>query len=262
MTTGDVTWDLLPGGARAGLREVCGYDEEAVHGADTISAIQLLDRLLIAAPGTSLQPGSAARLTAADRDRLLAAVYQQTYGPRIEGTVPCTRCGTAFDLDFSLPDLLADLGSRPRTTGVEKGPAGVFVLPDGRCFRLPTGEDEYAVWHLPPDEAEKSLLARCMVEGDATAEPAAVQAAMWEAAPLLDVELEARCPECGEVQPIHFDLQSHLLSALLSERQQLTREVHRLATTYRWSLPDILGLARSQRRALVALIEAEAAPTR
>jgi hypothetical protein len=145
---------------------------------------------------------------------------------------------------------------------VEEGPAGVFLLPDGRRFRLPTGEDEYAVWHLPPGEAEKSLLARCIVEGDPTEETEVVQAAMWEAAPLLDLELEARCPECGEVQPIHFDLQSHLLSALLSERQQLTREVHRLATTYRWSRPDILALARSQRRALVALIEADSTPAR
>lgn len=262
MVNGDVTWDVLPGGMRVGLRELCGYDEEAVHGADTMSAVELLDRLLVDAPGATLHPGSAARLTAAERDRLLAIVYQHTYGPRIAGTLHCQQCGSAFDLDFALPALLADLASLPQTTGVQPGPAGTYLLPDGRRFRLPTAEDEFAVWHLPPDEAEKSLLARCVVEGDPAVAPQTLQAAMREAGPLLNTELEARCPECGQRQTLGFDLQSYLLSALRFERQQLTREVHRLALMYRWSRPDILGLTRSQRRALVALIEAETPPTR
>lgn len=252
-----VTLGLVPGGARAGLREICGCDEESVQGTDTITAIQLLDRLLLDLPGIHFGPGAAALLSPSDRDRLLAALYVLIYGPRVESTVRCAQCGDPFDLDFSLQELLASVGPA-ETTGVAGGPDGLFVLPDGRRFRLPTGEDEYAVGHLSPDEAERQLLARCMVEGDPTVAPEVVQTAMREVAPLLDLELEAHCPECGAIQSIHFDIQAYLLSALRSERGQLAREVHRLATAYGWSLTDIMGLSRSQRRSYVALIEADA----
>jgi hypothetical protein len=258
MSVDYVALGLGAGGAWAGLREICGYDEDSVSSTETMTAIQLLDRLLVNGPGTHIDPGSAVNLTASDRDRLLASVYMRTYGPCIESTVRCEHCGDPFDLDFSLHELVDGLRDMDRTAAVEKEPAGVFKLPDGRRFRLPTGEDEYAVWHLPPDKAESELLARCVVEGDPTVEPEAVQAAMREVGPVLDLDLDARCPECGEIQIVHFDIQSYLLTALKSERKQLSQEVHRLATAYGWSLPDILGLARSQRRTYVALIEAEA----
>lgn len=258
MSVDYVALDLAPGGARAGLREIRGYDEDSVRGTDIMTAIRLIDRLLVDGPGTDVGPGSAAKLTAADRDRLLAAIYMRTYGPHIESTVRCDHCGDPFDLDFSLQELLGDLRDTAKTSVVEMGPDGVFKLPDGCRFRLPTGEDEYAVGHLPPAKAESELLARCVVEGDPTVEPEVVQAAMEEVGPVLDLDLDARCPECGEVQSVHFDIQFYLLSALKSERKQLAQEVHRLATAYGWSLPDILGLARSRRRTYVALIEAEA----
>jgi len=257
MATGKVTWDLLPGTGRAGLREICGYDQNSVHGTDTISAIELLDRLLVDAPGARVRPGSAIRLTTADRDRLLATVYTQTFGPRVEGTIHCRSCKAAFDLDFSLPELLGGLHDEPGVTGVQQEPDGLYALPDGRRFRLPTGEDECAVWDLAPADAESGLLQRCVIAGDPAAEPEVVQAAMREAAPLLDLELEARCPECAEVQPVHFDIQSYLLSALESEQEQLARQVHRLAIAYGWSLTEILSLTRSQRRRYVSLIDVE-----
>jgi hypothetical protein len=255
MLTDYVALGFVPDGAWAGLRELCGHDEESVCDTDTLTAIQLLDRLLIDGQGVTIGPGCAAKLTAADRDRLLAAVYMRTYGPCVESTLHCRHCDEPFDLDFYLQDLLDSLqGSE---SAAEKD--GVFTLDDGCRFRLPTGEDECAVRHLAPGEAERELLARCTVEGDAAANPDAVQAAMDAIAPVLSLEMNAHCPECGECQPVHFDIQSYLLSMLESEQEQFVREVHRLATAYGWSLEEILGLPRRRRRAYVALVEAEIA---
>jgi hypothetical protein len=256
MSTDYVTLALVPGGAWAGLRELCGYDEESVEGTDTVTAIQLLDHLLVDRPGTTIGPGNAAKLTATDRDRLLAAIYARTYGSRIESTIQCLYCNEPFDLDFDLYEILDGLDAAKGTMATEET-KDVFTLPDGRQFRLPTGEDEFAVCHLPADKAESELLARCLLKNNLGVESEDIQAAMQEIAPVLDLELNALCPECGRSQHVRFDMQSYLLSALAAERVQLTLEVHRLAMAYGWNLQDILALPRSQRRTYVALVENE-----
>ena len=105
------------------------------------------------------------------------------------------------------------------------------------------------------------LLNRCQVEGppiegDEEA-GAVVQEAMATTAPILKKDLTAVCPECATQQNFNFDVQYYLLSALLAERSRLTLEVHCLATAYGWSLSEILGLPRSQRRRLVELVNSQ-----
>jgi hypothetical protein len=234
-----------------------GHDEECVQGTDTITAIQLLDRLLVTGEGNHTASIRAIDLIAADRDRLLAQVYMRTYGHRLESTVQCSHCGEPFDLEFSLQELLDSLQAEARTMDIQEEPGGIYRMPDGRRFRLPTGEDECAVWHLPAEETERELMARCLVEGDMVAEPEVVQQAMQEVAPVLDLDLGARCPTCEETQSVHFDIQAYLLTALMSEREHTAQQVHLLASAYAWTLQEILSLSRSQRRRYAALIRAE-----
>jgi hypothetical protein len=222
----------------------------------------LLDRLLVQIPGQERDPIRAADLTAPQRDRALAALYSALYGPRVTGTGSCTDCGAPFDLDFALPDLLDSLERQAMPEGVITEQNGIYRLPDGRRFRLPTGADEMAVWGQPPDQAAHMLVARCLVEGDPAHAPEEVQAAMSAIAPLLDVDLDAVCPECGAAQTLHFDIQSYLLTALQAEQRQLAQEVHTLAVTYGWGLREIIELPRSQRRTYISLIEAQFARSR
>ena len=249
------------GGGWAFLREITGAEEQSVTSTTTADAIRLLAGLLVDIQPGSLRPEELGGLHAADRDQMLAEIYRRIYGQRVESTVDCGICGEVFDLDFSLPTLLRSLHSAELPEPVEQLDDGSYVLADGLRFRLPGAEDEYAVMGLAPGVAESELLQRCIqdlpegVDPDESAER--IQAVMESLAPIVDLELDARCPECGKDQQVHFDLQNFLLSSLCAERGKLMAEIHSLASSYGWSLTDILNLPRSQRRSLAALIEAD-----
>jgi hypothetical protein len=199
-------------------------------------------------------PGRAAELVAPDRDRLLAALHEATFSTRVESTIECRACREPFELAFVLADLLASLREVAPLV-IERDPGAVYRLPDGRCFRLPTGIDERALIGLEPADAERELLRRCVVAGSSAEDPAPILDGMEAVGPLADADLDARCPSCGEAQPVHFDLQHYLLSRFEQERRQRVAEVHRLAHAYGWTLGEILSLSRPWRRALVEQIE-------
>ncbi|MCP5107883.1 MAG: hypothetical protein GY950_31130 [bacterium] len=273
MSINQVPLYFAPGSRWAGLRELCGSDEQSVSGTGTIDAIRLLDRLLVAepgvpvdgpgvpvdGPGTAVGPGKAKELTAADRDRVLAAIYMHTYGSRIKSSFNCSSCDAPLDIDFSLEDVLESLhtGTGIDNTIAEKGPDGTFKLGNGLHFRLPTGEDECEVLGMLPQEAEAALLARCILDGGSKAKQKKLQDTMRDIAPLLDMDLDLNCSECQTLQRVHFDIQSYLLTTIKLEQKQFVVEVHRLACAYGWGLNEILGLSRSSRKAFVALVESE-----
>ena len=240
---------------RLQLRELNGFDEQSVSDLDTATAISLIDRLLVHSHDSSTEQCTAATLTSSQRDRLLAKVYEATFGPRIESTVRCVHCDELFDIAFDILDLLDSLESSSLSATAKQEPDGTYRLQAGLRFRLPVGQDELAVVALPPGEAERALLERCIIDSKGELDVDAVQEAMEEVAPVMDLELEVKCPECRDVQPVHFDIQFFLLGSLLQERRRTGREIHRLAVTYRWSLQEILGLSRSQRRTFVGFIE-------
>lgn len=228
-TTGEGAHQVLS------LREPNGRDELDVTGVDTRAALRLLDRLLktAARPG----PANAAELCASDRDALLAALYRLCWGDRILSTLTCVRCGQRFDLSFQLSAVQRHLYAAPGETG---------------RWRPPLGEDELdCCENTGVSEGALTLAHRC---GASLAEVEAAAAHLETIAPILDLDLDARCPECGQEQMAHFDLQSFLLQRFLSERETLLDEVHLLAQGYGWSLGEILGLGRSARRGLVRRI--------
>jgi len=239
------------------LRELRGHDEQSVKGIGTPDAIRLLDRVLVATAGHCVEPGMAKQLVTTDRDRLLGRIFINTYGPRIESTILCDSCKAKFDMDFSLEGLITFIEETPCESDVAKDPKGFYRLSDGRVFRLPTGEDECAILGMPPVDAERAVLGRCVVEGDPSEDPGAVQKAVKNLAPVLDLDLNAGCPECESTQSVHFDIQYYLLSALKQEWRQLLVEVHQLARAYHWNLNEILELPRSVRKTYVSLVESE-----
>jgi hypothetical protein len=241
------------------LREPSGFDEERVGGRSTFEAIHLLDRLLCPEPGAAVQPGGAAQLTIAERDVLLAAAWGMGWGATISGTLTCGACARPFDFDFRLDTLVDDVRANAGDLPVEDG---VYVLPGGCRFRLPTGHDELALAGLPlgDEAAERALLERCVVEGDVVLDGPEVVAAMERMGGDIDVVLDAACTECGHHHGVQFQIQDYVLSAISADWGGLVEDLHRLARAYRWSMTEILSLPRSRRRALVALLDGDAIP--
>ena len=239
-----IALNRTPGVAGLRLRELDGHAEMGAADGGTPAVLEWLDYLLEESVVRSGQ------LTVADRDLLLAAIYQREYGDRIESTIRCGQCGEPFDFSFSLDGLMRHLGSNAGSAD------GVYRLTDGTCFRLPTGADELESLQVPVEQREQRLLERCIV-GGARVDAAEMEAAMSGIAPLLSTELVAQCVECGKEQPLHFDIQSLLFLRLARERREVARQVHLLASTYKWGREEILNLSREERRAYSAMIEFE-----
>jgi hypothetical protein len=249
----EVVLDLGGSAARVALlRELSGSDELGSVRSGAVAASELLESLIVEVPGPTLRRQEIWALSLGQRDRLLAAVHAQHFGDRIESVVDCGSCRKAFAVEFSLAALVS------ATLGAEAmGERDQLALGDGTRVRLPSTEDERAVQALAPAEAALELMRRCVPEGFALADSESLQALVAQAGPVLDLELPARCALCQKEQSIHFDIVSFFFASLRNERSLLLREIHRLAMAYQWSQEAILHLPRSQRRAYVALVEAD-----
>lgn len=239
-----------PGYAWVCLRELCGKDEQQIMGARSLDAIHLLEGMASIRTSEDGPKCALRNISIADRDRILAVIYKNAFGPRVSTTVKCTSCGKPFDIDFSLDDLIDSLGSNPEVTSEVGDGCYVFAY-DHIRFRLPTGADELAVMGMEPEQARKALFSRCLLQGDEEAISNGLADRMEEVAPLIDTDFEAACPECSSQPQLHFNLQQYLLSSLVMEQRVLVAEVHLLARAYSWGLNEILELPRSIRRAYV-----------
>jgi hypothetical protein len=241
------------------VQELTGNDEWAARGITTGAALAVLR----GAVTLSCCAGAGDRvevedLAAADRDRLLAAVYGAAFGNIIQSTEYCSACGERFDVRFPIEDLASAVDRAADARAARLLPDGVFETAAGLRFRLPSARDEMAAAELPERQAAEFLASRCVVESPEGLEAAqAVEEAIEDAAPLIDLDIKTSCPECGAAQAVHFDIQFYLLRALEMERPRMLREIHRIATAYGWSLAEILSLRRSERRTLSELIEDE-----
>jgi hypothetical protein len=192
------------------------------------------------------------------RDLYLAGLYGAFYGHRVEATRRCPDCGAAFDLDFDLRDVMASLAAAPRPACVaDVLEDGRVRLDSGHVLRKPTLADGAAVARLPVGAAEAALLDRCVEDGGARGplDRDAAEAALEWLAPILDLDLEGACPECGAAERLRFSIEHYFARSLQRERTRMLREVHVLASSYRWSFDVILRLGRRDRRDLAALAE-------
>lgn len=220
---------------------VDGLAELAVLDTTARSAIALVDSVVVSEMPDSLRPGGANELATADRDRILAAIYLDRYGARIEATLTCRTCHDPFDLDFRLDELVTHCD-----------PAGAIDPPpwpvQGVELRPVTGVDELAAQGRP-DPAD--ALVRRLV-GDPPAGDEGLRALIADElsrrTPPVAAPIGASCPACGELAEVEFDIQRYLLGRLLGERAELFRDVHVIASTYHWSRAEILALIPEERR--------------
>lgn len=234
------------------LRELNGHDEMLVDETGTLGVLKLLNGIIVPFPGTDANKIVAAeKITVTDRDFLLSGIYQYTYGPQIESSLNCIACFAKYDINFSLAELEKHHFNGPRHPSIDSD--GYFVTENVR-FRLPTGEDELAIWGLSMEAAEKLLLQRCVPAITSDQPDLDLQQAMEELAPVLFTEMQSNCPECNQVQTVSFDIQSYLINKLKLERKRVAAEIHCLATAYGWAHKEILDLPRSLRKTYAGLV--------
>jgi hypothetical protein len=140
-------------------------------------------------------------------------------------------------------------------------------------FRLPNGEDQEAISPMIEEDETKALallLARCIRRLGPITNPGSeiihrlsplarkeIGRQMEEAAPQVDLNLAAHCPECDREFTVPFDLQRFFLAECQTSRDFLYREVHYLAYHYHWSEQDILALSREKRRKYITILAEE-----
>ena len=216
------------------LRELTGQDEIELTGIDTRAAIDLLSRLVEVDLSETDTPVVVDKLTASDRDALLAAVHRQCWGDEINSTLTCTACAQRFDLSFMLSDMQQQFVLQRLQT---------VLLPEG--WRVPNARDEIA---SAQEETVAQAAQKIAALSGVGAEQIEFANPVFEKfAPLLDVDLDATCPECGHQQQAHFDVQSFVLMRLFNERDLLISQIHIMARAYGWSINSILELPRSIR---------------
>ena len=241
------------------VHELRGIDEQSVGGRSSLDAVRLLDRLLVGGSGTAVEPGTAWSLTIPERDLLLAAVWQMSWSDGIDGTLSCSACEEPFDFAFALDELAEQV--RSATAGLPCDD-GTYTTTDGLRFRLPTADDERAVFGLSEVAAAETLLRRCVVRGDVDARAEEIEAAMERVGSGIDVDFDVQCPECAAVQVVRFQIQDYVLGAINSDWRGLVDEVHRIALAYRWGLSEIMSMSRTARHAFNAILDGDPVPAR
>lgn len=219
---GDPAAAVAPPPSRLLLRELSGWEEEYLerHQAEPNTA-RVCNEVL----ARCLEPGDdpvGARQTVrdllvAERDRELVALRRLSLGPDISARVPCPACGEISEADFSLDVLPLDFEVPPREVKVELPDVGEVIL------RLPTAGDQEDLLDAGLEgEAEQRswLLARCLerygdrhqgfdvdfARGLPVRARAALESAIAERLPDLDLEMAVECSHCGAAIVAPFDV--------------------------------------------------------
>lgn len=200
-----------------------------------------------------------AKLSIGQRDALLFAIRELTFGPHLEAFCECPSCGAELELSLNTADLL-DGGQGPTDPELSLKSEGFDIR-----FRPPNSLDLAASVNLGLAEGYKELLRRCVLQasqGDTEVAveslPEAVTAVlasrMLESDPLSEVQLSLDCPACARSWSTLLDIGSFFWTELDWQARNLLREVDILARSYGWSEAEVLSLSARRRRRYIEMV--------
>lgn len=214
-----------------------------------------LDRALLllslAEPG--IAPEHLADLPISRRNASIMALRTAWLGNPLPVWCDCQSCGERMELTI---DARALPPPPARDTQVEI---------DGMRFLPPTSRQLAALLQTPDAETAARILLAASAESPQhlpTEQPAlqtlldAVDAALEEADPWLDISLAVNCPACSTPAQPSLDVAAIVWDELDAIARRLLDEVHLLARSYGWSEHDILGLSEHRRAAYLERVQA------
>jgi rubredoxin len=211
--------------------------------------------MLLAAACRDMTWDELARLSIGQRDRLLLALREATFGQRLDSYCECPECRERLEFALSTADL--------RPPAVEEKVHDVKSLCiDGIeiQYRMPDSRDLAAAACCDDVADARDVLIRRCVAGARREEtalgaetlPDSVVAAlgnsMTQEEALSEVQVNLCCPECGHRWPVILDIASFLWTEIGAYARRLLREVHTLARAYGWREADILAMSARRRR--------------
>jgi hypothetical protein len=191
------------------------------------------------------------------RNRALARLSCECFGPTLKGWASCPKC--AEKLEFSMD---ARLFVRS-----QEGDEQETIEVDGRFFRLPTSRDLACIaGFVEPSLAVRRLLEVCRVHendgvetnvgGDSEPDAERIGEKMAEADPLAEILIAFLCPLCAESFHEALDLPTFLWAEVEARARRLLFEVHTLAACYGWTETEVLALSDSRRQFYFEMVSA------
>ncbi len=201
-----------------------------------------------------------ANLCIGERDAHLLALREYIFGPMLNGSAVCPKCGEKIEFDVDV-DALKEASSAKSSIdlSMECGEYKVY-------FRLPNTFDLEAVSvYREIDSARDNLLKRCLSksyhnECEIPLDSLPIEvldlvaADMSKLDPQGDLLFELSCPICGHKWQAIFDIVSFFWSEITAWAQRMLREVHVLASAYRWRESDILAMSAWRRQSYLEML--------
>ncbi len=194
------------------------------------------------------------KLPIGQRDALVLRLREALFGSQLTSLADCPFCSERLELILDVADI------RITQESYAQEPLALQVEGVDMEFRLPDSQDLMLIETVSSvDEARGILFERCLLFASRDGKTCAmdklpkaildkVEAAMSEADPQADVQLDLFCPACRHNWLATFDIASFLWSEINAWAQRVLNEVHSLAKAYAWREVDILAMSPTRRR--------------
>lgn len=173
------------------------------------------------------------------RDRQIARLRSDLFGPRVTSAVNCSSCSNPIEFNVDLGECFQLTLAEPPNQAEVSRPRGI------RSARPLSTADVLLCLSHQGDPQE--LLARCVDwEGDGIPETERLSIAteyLEQLDPEARIEFSLQCPDCGQCWSSLFDIANICWIELSAWARRTMQDIHQLASRYGWSEEQILQVS-------------------
>jgi hypothetical protein len=202
-----------------------------------------------------------AELSIGQRDSLLIALREQTFGSKLNVFAICPQCQGHIEFITDVSNISFADFSVPVAKENELSVGDIDLR-----FRLLNSLDLAAVVNCNDITAARSLLfQRCLLQANRDGITLSsnelpeeiidrLVKRLAECDPQSEVLLDLVCPDCNHKWQMIFDIVSFFWTEISTQVKRLLREVHTLALAYGWNEADILSMSTARRQFYLEMV--------